>query len=820
MKRILKIFITIIACVALFSLVYWWKCQNEINLFERFSLSEYLPVQALQNKETVAYAGESGDLLNDNFNTSKITSSWSKIWMEEKGAVEQKYDSKGVGNSRCLLIENTSEEIWAYKHDDIVKIQPGDIFEYEGYIRTESKATATLSVVLYDQEKKVIKWRYAKKSTEHANDWIKVVNRFMVPDGVAYIRFRLTGHGVGKAWFDNILFRKNGKINFPKELNSSYVLENNLIIYKLDLEDKLISVTDKRINKEWRDKNSLKKLEVLSVEKLTPGRMELSIINIEFIDKYDITVMLPAGRPEVEYEIRKDADSEFEGLEFPQIFSWGNNARLVVPIQEGMLIPKDFPVDDFPYSLHYGGNLSMAFIGMVDGDSGWMEIVETPNDFEIIKLQNNEGKLNLKNRWIAEKGKFGYNRRIKYCFFDQGSYVAMAKRYQQYAKDKGLFKSLKEKNKHRNRNVNKLIGAADVWFWGLSKYKLAEEMHKFGIEKILFSNADQWSIKRINELGYLTSKIDIYQDAWPPAYHDITHRHDGWPQDLVLNERGKWIKGWTIKKGLKEYQGGVICSIRGLERAKKKIAQDLKDNLYTARFIDTTTASPWRECYHPDHPTTRSEDIKYKLALLGFVSEKHSLIIGSEDGVDVAVPYVDYLEGMMSLRMGRLPELTRKVSQVKYMEPTDNFMQYQIGVDYRIPLWELVYHDCVVSTWHWGDSNNRIPEYWWKKDLFNILYGNMPLWAIRDWDHWKKYKDRFIESYKNVSSVFEKVGFKEMLSHRFVTEDHTVQETIFEENVKIIVNFGDIEYVFPETNFVLPSRDFVVFDKLKSEDEK
>ena len=204
------------------------------------------------------------------------------------------------------------------------------------------------------------------------------------------------------------------------------------------------------------------------------------------------------------------------------------------------------------------------------------------------------------------------------------------------------------------------------------------------------------------------------------------------------------------------------------------------------------------------------------MALLGFCSNELGLVTGSEDGVDAAVPFVDYFEGMMSPGLGRLPESGRNVGAVKYMPPTEEFLKFQVGEEYRIPLWELVFHDAVVSTWYWGDSSNRIPEVWWRRDLLNILYGNMPLWAIRDWDHWKELKDKFVKSYQNVGPVFEKVGFLEMLDHRFVTEDKAVQETRFEGDIRVFVNFNEsAEFEVKEFGYIIPAKGFVVFEKGK-----
>jgi len=105
----------------------------------------------------------------------------------------------------------------------------------------------------------------------------------------------------------------------------------------------------------------------------------------------------------------------------------------------------------------------------------------------------------------------------------------MAKRYRKYAKATGLLKTLSEKNTNRRGNISKLVGAVDVWYWGDEQGNLADEMLNLGMEKVLFANTDVWNIDKINKLGFLTSKIENYQDVWPPIWNKITHRIQGWP---------------------------------------------------------------------------------------------------------------------------------------------------------------------------------------------------------------------------------------------------------------------------------------------------
>jgi hypothetical protein len=51
-----------------------------------------------------------------------------------------------------------------------------------------------------------------------------------------------------------------------------------------------------------------------------------------------------------------------------------------------------------------------------------------------------------------------------------------------------------------------------------------------------------------------------------------------------------------------------------------------------------------------------------------------------------------------------------------------------------------------------------------------------------------------------------------MLSHRFVTGDHTVQETVFGNSVKVMVNFGETAYAIADTGTVVPPHGFAVFE--------
>ncbi len=395
-------------------------------------------------------------------------------------------------------------------------------------------------------------------------------------------------------------------------------------------------------------------------------------------------------------------------------------------------------------------------------------------------------------------------------------YVGIAKQYRSVAREKGLLVTLEEKAK-KTPAVRKLFGAVDLWFWddvlkwryeGKNSRSFAEILGKLGMTDILWSGGDsRQNVEYFNSLGFLSGKGDIYQDVYDPAWNlPPWENTKGWPEDLVLLPSQERMKGWVTYYNGKDYPGGVICSTRSIEWMKRLIPPDLASHPYAARFIDTTTANPLRECYNQNHPLSRSDDRRGKTAMLDYVSGGLGLVTGSETGMDWAVPSLHYFEGMMSLGPYRFND--SGYSLLGDDAPSAEYLRYQVGTSYRIPLFELVYHDCVVSYWYWGDSSNRVPDVWRDKDLFNVLYGTPPLWVV-DPGVWSTHKDRFIASYKDGRATAVRTAGKEMTSHSFLTADKTVQRSSFADGTEAWVNFGTRPYTL-DSGKTLPAKGYLV----------
>ena len=184
------------------------------------------------------------------------------------------------------------------------------------------------------------------------------------------------------------------------------------------------------------------------------------------------------------------------------------------------------------------------------------------------------------------------------------------------------------------------------------------------------------------------------------------------------------------------------------------------------------------------------------------------LVTGGEHGRWWAVPQLDYIEGMMSggstswpagyLRRPKSKDESFTAPNGRPYPKWEEYARWGIGHEYRVPLWELVFHDCIITTWYWGDSSDFLliaaPEITAKKDAFNILYGSMQMmWANKE-GSWVNDKEMFLRTYRNVCRMHEAVATAEMLSHEFITPDRAVQRTRFLDGTEAVVNFGERPY--------------------------
>ncbi len=724
-------------------------------------------------------------------------------------------DAKAVTMKKCadgaLELRHTAGTDWAIHGMEPLSVKMGDVFR----LSCASRALAdvpnsqkySLSVTMRDAKGKVMNWVYGNRSAKPGDP---IVAEFMIPKDAAQIEPRVVGSGPTGVVVENFKVESLGnRLANPGKVQPSLSAETDTLAVTVSGTGAGITVTDKRTGRVWEPELADAQL-VTSVWK--SGRaLAIAFLNPETMCEVKAFVSPVPTKPEVLVTVIGEGRMA-ETLNYPQPFKTRKGDRLIVPMNEGISFPVDAP-DGMPGRLiTYGGHgVCMSFFGVQDDatGAGYMGIIETADD-AAVRFQRPDETRTTETAgvsWESQKGQFAYARRIRFVFFDKGGYVAMCKRYRAYAKEQGKLKTFAEKAKERPL-VDRLLGAPNIWCWEGDKIGMAKTLKAAGIDRFLWSGGGD--PKQVAELGrmdgVLVSRYDVYRDIYRPEQlkklgwgRGKGTNTDAWPEGAAWNsaDSNDWRKAWGVKAkdGTWTYCA-CMCDAVSAKYCRQHVGDELKTKPYNTRFIDVTTAASWDICNNPAHPMTRGESRAYRMDLLRLLGDEFGLVVGSETGHDAAVPYCDYFEGMLSLGNYRVPDSGRRLQEIWTNVPP-RVAKFQVGAEYRLPLWELVYHDCLCAHWYWGDYNNKLPSLWDKRDLFNVLYGTMGMYMFHK-GQWEKDKARFVRSYKITSPVARKTGYSEMLDHQILSKDRLVQRSIFADGTVVTVNFGDTPFTLPE----------------------
>ena len=97
-----------------------------------------------------------------------------------------------------------------------------------------------------------------------------------------------------------------------------------------------------------------------------------------------------------------------------------------------------------------------------------------------------------------------------------------------------------------------------------------------------------------------------------------------------------------------------------------------------------------------------------------------------------------------------------------------------------IPLFNLVYHDCMVVPWMM-DADQRRGTYM----LYALLNGGA---AYLNCEAEGKELEKEIERYRTVAQLQEKVAYSEMVRHEFLDGNYKKQRTVFADGTEVTVD--------------------------------
>lgn len=601
-----------------------------------------------------------------------------------------------------------------------------------------------------------------------------------------------------------------------------HTLENDVLVLRLDDESGLFTVEDKRAGYRWTQSSTGSGMRVGEVRTVDlPSGPEIRA-RLDSSPPFNARFLFGSSPTELIVElIPSDRSAAMrEPLNYPAPFVMApDRGNILWLYQEGMVMPareayfqKRIPqLNRLAYSYR-----ELNAFALTDWRQGLLVIVDAPDNarFEFVELQDDKGAyLARQIVWDPALGKADHTRRIIYRFQTGATHVTLMKSLRSYYRDRGMLRTLREKAR-LNPNVHRLPGAVKIYLWKDARtVEFLNELHASGIDRAIVGwdpnhppyTTREW-VERAAELGFIPSVYDSYRPVVSEQYRRMHSLRDMnrtvfpgvYPWGVI---RPRPNDETLAKIGNRPEDGRyIICDTLTPRLARERILPELRKFPYRGRFLDTWAANPLRECHHPHHPMRARESRLSREELGRFVADELRLVVGSENVSAWAIPVIHYFEGTMLLERFKDPGQRPRRRQDDpdhqmyfLMDPEKagpNYVKYGLGPEYRLPLMELVFHDCAVSTWHWRNSNHRIAGFWNVHDLYNILYGSMPLWNLNR-EYWEAHQQQFAQSYRNVSGWWRKVAMDEMTDHRWLTQDRKVQQSDFSSGWSVIVNFGD-----------------------------
>ncbi|WP_188540766.1 glycoside hydrolase [Paenibacillus segetis] len=380
--------------------------------------------------------------------------------------------------------------------------------------------------------------------------------------------------------------------------------------------------------------------------------------------------------------------------------------------------------------------------------------------------------------------------------------------------------------------LGNLVDPIDKWA-DANTVDVIKDMKDSGLDQ-MWIGLDDWQegfikpelVQAANDQGYLIGTYDSYhsihkpgEEQWETAkFTDTSLFEDA----TVTNKQGNKIEGF---QGV----GRKLNPTLAMPSVKERVNSILDTGLaFNSWFLDTDGTGEVFDDYSPTHMTTEKEDIKARMERMEYLQAEQGLVVGTEGGNDFANKSIafahgiempsfswmdedmnknkdsDYYVGRYYSSTSGVPELFAKQIPIK-----DNYKKIFLDETYTIPLYKLVYNDAVVTTYWWGWGTLKIEDEIANRMLYEVLYNVPPLYHI-DKNEWKKHKETIINHAMVWSDFSKKAITKEMTDYKVLSDDRLVQMTKYGEDLSVVANFSEKEYMYEDSK--IPAKSLLIMD--------
>ena len=521
---------------------------------------------------------------------------------------------------------------------------------------------------------------------------------------------------------------------------------------------------------------------------------------------FETIIWIESASGDIHFEWVPGLDTDLRYVNWPGPLAFGTLARdwyTVVNFLQGVLIPNGWPTATG--KLNFDGQLCstaayMPWWGQVRPGSGYIAICQTPWDAAYSVIHPAGGDCQVNIRWLSSLGRMSYRRQIRYTFFGSCDYNDLCKAYRSYAVETGLLTTLREKAV-RNPLVEQLVGAAFV-HTGIKKHIVPQsayydpdhperndaltpfstrqdqmiKLQEHGVDRA-YLHLDGWGepgydnqhpdylppceaaggwagmqalADTLQQLGYLFGIHDQYRDYYCDAATfdpDFAARQ----ADGSIVDFSRWAGGRQT----------YLCASQAPLYVKRNFEELLRHGVHLdGAYLDVFTCNEPDECTHPWHVMSRKECLDWRSACFDYLTSR-GILPSSEEVVDWAMRSLVFAHYGPHDYMLHKPDAPR------------------VGIP--VPLFNLVYHDCVILPWEMH-QNRPGGDYL----LHALLNGGT---AYLDCELEGEALNQQIARWRIVSRLHKQVAYSEMVRHELLDASGDRQKVVFSDGTSVSVDF-------------------------------
>ena len=271
---------------------------------------------------------------------------------------------------------------------------------------------------------------------------------------------------------------------------------------------------------------------------------------------------------------------------------------------------------------------------------------------------------------------------------------------------------------------------ADVERWGGGvSLKQLEKFKENGLDR-LWLGLDSWKdgarhpdfVKEAIKSGYLTGPYDSYHSIHDPE-------NPGWETavfDMDLYEKGPVVKADGTKKSGFMGRGYILSSLAALPYVKDRVSNIMNEITFNSWFIDCDAYGELFDDYSPFHRGKKEDDMNARCERMKWISESYNLVVGSEKGAWYSAPVIHFAHGMTTPVIGWSdPDMNDKNSEyyvgawwpsdgptifLRQVPIKENYRYIYYEPKFRLPLYQTVFHDSIITTHHWQYHSFKIHQ--------------------------------------------------------------------------------------------------------------